>query len=102
MLKTLVIVCAAVLAGCAAPKKLIAFKVGGSQAEYERDLAACEYDVAKATTQGDASLRTGLAIEVDRAMRRRDLGVLCMRAKGYQLYVEGSPEHEAAKARQLR
>jgi hypothetical protein len=75
----------ALLAGCAAPQKLTLYKDGGSQQEYEADIAKCEYEVSLHTQQVDPTMRSSFGQELDRSMRRRDLGIKCMLARGYRL-----------------
>ena len=66
------------LAACAAPQQQWV-KVGGSP----QDQQQCEYEATKATQQTDATLKGGLAAEIDRSMRRNNLTAECMRARGY-------------------
>lgn len=68
------------LVGCAA-KPTIWDKPGGTQAGFDEDRAACEFEVLKATT--DPGVRGMVAQEYELAIRKRDLGLACMRMKGY-------------------
>lgn len=72
------------LSSCATQPQFVWDHPTGNQAQFERDRAQCEYETASATQQTDYSYRSVFGQELDRAMRRRDLGVLCMKAKGYQ------------------
>ena len=53
------------------------------QKQFNRDQSQCEYEATASTQQTDYSYRTGFGQELDRAMRKADLRVLCMKAKGY-------------------
>ena len=55
----------------------------GDQTQLDRDSAQCEYEATAATQQIDYSYRTTFGQELDRAIRRNEIGVLCMKAKGY-------------------
>jgi len=75
---------AAVLAGCAAqPQKVMLYKDGGTQSEYQQAIAQCDYEVSVATQQTDYSLHSIFGQELDRSIRQRDLGIKCMAAKGW-------------------
>jgi hypothetical protein len=78
------------LAGCAQP--MTWYKEGGSQAEYEQDVARCTYEAHAATasySQGQTArtnsgaVAQGIGEGMTMSMRQRDLAILCMRARGY-------------------
>lgn len=72
-----------VLAGCAAPQKVMLYKDGGTDAEYKQALAQCEYEVSAVTQGTDYSYHSMLGQELDRTSRQRDLGLKCMAARGW-------------------
>lgn len=84
-MKVVGVLAAVLLAACGTqPHQPITWhKDGGNQKEYEQDVAKCEYEVSLATQTVDTSLRGGLAQEIDRSLRRNELAVKCMRARGY-------------------
>lgn len=76
--------CVGLLAGCATTQPTVWVKDGASQQDFDQARAQCEYEVAAATQAPDYSYRTIVGQELDRAMRQRELGVLCMQAKGFR------------------
>lgn len=68
-------------AGCA--PRYIWIHPSADRAQFDRDKAQCEYEAATATQQTDYSYRTSFGQELDRAVRRGEIGALCMKAKGY-------------------
>lgn len=81
MKRIAVVFLVAVLSGCA--QKKIFTKSGFTQAEWEQDLAQCQYEAASSTQGVDYSYQTVFGQSLDQALRRRDLVELCLRAKGY-------------------
>jgi len=79
-----IIICLTVaLAGCAAaPLQWI--KAGATEAQFAQDRRECEFDVAKATQTYDPSMRSMLGQDLQRVMRQRELGIMCLRARGYE------------------
>ena len=77
------IVLCIVLTGCAVQPTYKWMHPTANQAQFDRDKAQCEYEIAAATQQTDYSYRSVFGQELDRATRKRDLGILCMKAKGY-------------------
>ena len=86
MKRTIVIGTAAmVLAACAAPQPRWQWvKPGATQAEFDQHRAQCDYETSAATQGTDYTLRTSFGQELDRALRKNDLMVKCMIAKGYR------------------
>ena len=78
---TLAVTCIVAMGGCG-PKTVLT-KPGFTQAEWDRDLAQCEYETASSTQGVDYSYQTVIGQSLDQAFRRRDLMLLCMKAKGY-------------------
>ena len=78
---TFAVICIIIMAGCA-PKTVLT-KPGFTQAEWDRDLAQCKYEAASSTQGVDYSYQTVIGQSLDQAFRRRDLTLLCMKAKGY-------------------
>lgn len=72
------------LVGCAATP-MVWEKPGGSAEEFERDKAQCEFEAIKAVQNVDYTYQTIVGQEMDKAYRRRDVGVACLKAKGYTL-----------------
>lgn len=72
----------ALVTGCAVNKPFTWDRVGSGDANLSEDIARCEYEAA-AHTQVDNSFRSGLGQELDRQIRQRDLGIMCMRSKGW-------------------
>ncbi len=68
------------LAGCAGPPP-VWVKPGATAAEFEADKRYCEFEMAK--VQSDPSLKTGVGQGIDLSIRKRDLGIACMRSRGY-------------------
>lgn len=75
---------ATALAGCAAQPKWQWVKPGATQAEFGQHKAQCDYETSAATQGTDYTLATIFGQELDRAMRKNDLFVKCMVAKGYR------------------
>lgn len=69
--------------GCAVQPRYEWIHPTGDRAQFDKDRAQCEYESTAATQQTDYSYRSSFGQELDKAMRRGDLGVLCMKAKGY-------------------
>ena len=87
------------LAGCVAPgPKLEAFHPEHQdQARYTRDLYECDYESKKATggyTPDTRGMRTefgrALSAQMDMDSRQVEIGMACMRARGYQFRPAGS------------
>jgi hypothetical protein len=78
-----VLLAALSLAACALPPGKPWEKSGAGMADRQEALADCEFKATAATQQTDPTLRTGLAAEIDRGMRKTDLMRLCMRSKGW-------------------
>lgn len=74
---------AALITGCAAQQPLVWDRVWPGDADLSQDLARCDYESTAATQATDYSFRSGLGQELDRAIRKRDLGMLCMKSKGW-------------------
>jgi len=72
-----------VLAACAPMKPMVWVKPGATAAEFEQAKAQCIYEVTAATQQTDYSYRTVIGQELDRSIRQRELGLLCMKARGW-------------------
>lgn len=83
------------LVGCAAqPPKVWYSKTHDNPAQFERDKAQCIYEAAQATgsySQGQtARTNSGAFVQgfsegLTISMRREELGLLCMKSKGYVL-----------------
>jgi len=81
------------LTGCAM-QPIICNRSGATRADYDRDVAQCEYESASATvTYGSSTppartlggaIGQGIGIGMGRAMARNDLAIMCMRAKGWR------------------
>lgn len=72
------------LAACATQQQRVTWnKLGASQAEYDRDIAQCDYETSSATTTPDYGYRTLVGQELDRANRKNGLFTKCMTAKGW-------------------
>jgi hypothetical protein len=86
MRMTICFVALAAMGGCAvAPQQPITwYKDGASQRDFDQAAAQCEYEVSAATQGTDPTLRTVFGQELDRAQRQRDLGIKCLRAKGFR------------------
>ena len=78
---TFAVTCIIALSGCG--PKMVLTKPGFTQSEWNRDLAQCEYEVTSSTQNVDHSYQTVIGQSLDQAFRRRDLMLLCMKAKGY-------------------
>lgn len=82
----LMAVLALALPGCAHQQTMWA-KDGATPDQFERDKAQCIYEASAATQQTTPGYRTAFGQELDRAMRRNELAVLCMKARGYSQQV---------------
>lgn len=82
-MKKLILAFLLAFAGCASQPSYVWDHPTGDRAQFDRDKAQCEYEATAATQQTDYSYRTGFGQELDRAIRRSDLGVMCMKARGY-------------------
>lgn len=87
------------LCGCVAPgPKLEAFHPEhNDQARYTRDLNECDYEARKATgsyTPDTRGMRTefgrALSAQMDMNSRQIDIGMSCMRARGYEFRPAGT------------
>lgn len=70
-------------AGCAQTTTMWV-KAGATDADFQRDKAACEYEAKIHTPSMPYSGMSGaISTGIQEGMRIGELGVLCMRAKGY-------------------
>lgn len=83
-MRAAVFAAAALLAGCATQPAWQWVKPGATQADFDQHKAQCDYETSAATQATDYTLRTTFGQELDRAMRKDDLMVKCMVAKGYR------------------
>lgn len=72
------------LAGCATQPRWHWIKDGSTQAEFDQHKAQCDYETSAATQATDYGFRSVFGQELDRAMRKNDLFIKCMVAKGYR------------------
>lgn len=81
---------AALLAGC--PSQPVRWTKGGSDADFARDDAQCDYEAAAATAgygpgqtphSTASALGQGFGAGLGRAIEERKLSAMCLRAKGY-------------------
>ena len=86
-MKLALVICAAMLTGCAAQnmQPQVFIKPGTTEQEFMAVRAKCAYEVEMATQATDTSYRTIIIQEMDRAERQRKLARLCMEAAGYRL-----------------
>ena len=77
---TLLITAALAVSGCAQPAW---YRDSTTQAEFNADKSACEYEAMKYAGGYDASLGA-VGQGVDLGMRRAELGKACMFQKGYR------------------
>lgn len=85
------ILCSAIsLAGCVS-SNTVWLKPGANESDFQRDKNQCAYEAAAATQNTDYSYRTVIGQALDQSMRRNDLAVLCMRAKGWSQKVAADP-----------
>lgn len=76
-------ICAALVAGCATPPPPLYSKANSAPGDLDRDLASCQYDVEKSINQTPTQLKGELAIGQERAAMRRQMMPMCMRSKGW-------------------
>ena len=79
----LFLICCLVTLNACAQKRMFT-KPGFTQAQWEQDLAQCEYEASGATQNVDPGLRTVFGQALDQALRKNELIALCLRAKGYE------------------
>ena len=79
------------LAGCVTQPQLDIYHPDMSEAKMKRDVSECEYEAVKATasyTPDTTGMRTSfgaaLSSGLDMRDRRIEVGLACMRARGYQ------------------
>lgn len=72
-----------VLTACATQQRIVWNKPGAVEADYNRDIAQCDYETSASTQGTDYSYRSTLGQEIDRAMRKNDLLKKCMVARGW-------------------
>lgn len=98
-MRSLSILAVALLSACAAPgPQLEAFHPNHQdQARYEREVTECEYEALKATgsyTPDTTGMRSELGRAISRGLdmrdRRIEIGLACMRARGYQFRPAGA------------
>jgi hypothetical protein len=70
-----------VLPGCA---KTIYEKPGATAAEFNQDLATCNYEAATHTQIPSNPFLTGMSASLDVGLRRNELLGLCLQAKGWR------------------
>ena len=70
------------LAGCAS-QPLVFSKPGGTQEQFEADKNFCAYEALKAVQTTDPRMGGMLGDELDKGIRRNEIGMACMRMKGY-------------------
>lgn len=58
-------------------------KPGAVEADYNRDVAQCDYETSASTQGTDNSYRTVVGQEIDRALRKNELLKKCMVARGW-------------------
>lgn len=80
---TTILACA-LLAGCAVQPPVKLVKAGATQADFDQAVAQCEYEAAVATQVTTPGYRTAFGQELDREMRKRELMLPCMKAKGFR------------------
>ena len=87
------------LSGCAAQQPQLEpyHPEHSDDARFKRDVAECEYEAVKATasyTPDTTGMRTaigaGISAGIDMRDRRREVGLACLRARGYQFRRIGS------------
>lgn len=83
MKRSLAIVALLAMFGCAAQPQYQWIHPTADQAQFQKDVAQCDYETSAATQGTDYSYRTIFGQELDRSMRKNDLAVKCMVAKGY-------------------
>ena len=79
--KMFLIVGFGLLSSCA---NVVLEKAGASQIEYQQDMNQCEYEASSHTQNTDYSMGTMFGQELDRAMRKRELILKCMKTKGWE------------------
>lgn len=72
----------AILAGCASPAWN---KPGATQAMFDADKSACEYEALKYAGGFDNSYRSAFGSSLDMAMRRNEIAKACMGQKGWSV-----------------
>lgn len=71
------------LTGCA--PQTVWIKQGSTEEEFRADAKVCEYEALKAVQSTDPYMKSMFGQELDKSLRRRDVGNACMQAKGYEL-----------------
>ena len=85
------ILCSAIsLAGCVS-SNTVWLKPGANESDFQRDKNQCAYEATAATQNTDYSYRTVIGQALDQSIRRNDLAVLCMQAKGWSQKVAAEP-----------
>lgn len=69
------------LASC---QNVVLTKPGATQADYQSDMNQCDYEATGHTQATDYSYNTMIGQEFDRAQRKKDLILRCMKAKGWE------------------
>lgn len=77
------------LSACAAPPPMHyvsnSYAAGGISVGQAQD--KCNYETSAATQSTDYSYRSMFGQELDRALRKRDLMEMCMKAQGFVLHI---------------
>lgn len=73
----------ALIAGCAAQQQTAWVRAWPGGNSLQQDSAQCDYETSAATQTTDYGFKTMFGQELDRAVRKNDLAVQCMRAKGW-------------------
>lgn len=86
-----VMACALALAGCGAGGQMRWVKPGATAADFDQDKMACEYEAAKATASGgNFGMQTSIGAGIAEGMKRQELGIMCLRSKGYTQQVQAA------------
>jgi hypothetical protein len=83
MIRILILALALTLTACATQQPTRWSKPGALEADYNRDVAQCDYETSASTQGTDYSYRTVIGQEIDRAMRKNELLKKCMVARGW-------------------
>lgn len=71
------------VSGCQSNKVWV--KDGATQTDFEQDKAQCVYESTAATQSPDYGYNTVVVQALDQSMRRDNLAILCMQARGWSL-----------------
>jgi len=89
MKTAILLICAAVLAGCQTAANEVTWnKPGAVEADFVRDRDQCKYETQRATVAMNSGAWQGIGTEIgaaiEKGQRQRELYNSCMTARGYQ------------------